>query len=72
MTAGRIITELWLTNQEFSPVNIIPPQSSMLIYITWGMNNTPVGGHSSETCSYSIDMIIIMESHGGMILAGEN
>jgi hypothetical protein len=33
MTAGKIVRELWWTNQEFSPVNlIIPPQLSILIY----------------------------------------
>jgi hypothetical protein len=49
MTAGRIARELGWTNQEIFPVDIIPPWSSMLIYITWGMNNRPVGGRSSET-----------------------
>jgi hypothetical protein len=44
------------------PVDIIPPLFSLLIscYITWGMNNRPVGGRSSETTSHPIDMIIIM------------
>jgi hypothetical protein len=40
------LPELWQTNQEF-PVDIIPPWYSMLI-ITWGINNRPPGGHSSE------------------------
>jgi hypothetical protein len=31
-SAGRIARALWWTNQEFSPVNIIPPWFSMLIY----------------------------------------
>jgi hypothetical protein len=30
MTAGRIAGERWWTNQEFSPVGIIPPWLSML------------------------------------------
>jgi hypothetical protein len=29
-------------------------------YITWRMNNSPVGGSSSETYSHPIDMIIIV------------
>jgi hypothetical protein len=29
---GRIARELWWTNQKFSPVSIIPPWFSMLIY----------------------------------------
>jgi hypothetical protein len=29
-------------------------------YITWGMTNWPVGGRSSETLSYPIDMIMMM------------
>jgi hypothetical protein len=32
-------------------VDIIPPWFSMLIYITWGINNRPAGGSSSETYS---------------------
>jgi hypothetical protein len=48
MTAGMIARELWWMNQEFSPADIIPLWFSMLIY-PWGMNNRPVGGHSSET-----------------------
>jgi hypothetical protein len=47
MAAGRIARELWLTNQEFSPVNIIPPWFSMFIYHL-GMNIRPIGGCSSE------------------------
>jgi hypothetical protein len=31
MTAGGIIRALWWTNQEFSPVDIIPPWFSVLI-----------------------------------------
>jgi hypothetical protein len=48
---------LW--KNEFSPVNIISPWLSMLL-ITWGMNNRPVGGRSSETWSYPIVMIVNM------------
>jgi hypothetical protein len=56
MTAGKIVRELWWTNQEFSPVNlIIPPQLSILIYHL-GDADRPVGGRSSETLSYPIDM----------------
>jgi hypothetical protein len=29
-------------------------------YITWGMNNRPVGGSISETSPHPIDMIIMM------------
>jgi hypothetical protein len=32
MTAGKIPTELWWTNQEFSSVDIITPRFSKLIY----------------------------------------
>jgi hypothetical protein len=31
-SAGRIARELWWTNQDISPANIIPPRFSMLIY----------------------------------------
>jgi hypothetical protein len=30
--SGMIARELWWTNQEFSPIDIIPPQFSMVIY----------------------------------------
>jgi len=29
-------------------------------YVTWGMSNRPVGGHSSQVWSRPIDMIIIV------------
>jgi hypothetical protein len=29
-------------------------------YITWRMNNRPVGGRSSETCSHPIDMMMMI------------
>jgi hypothetical protein len=48
MTAGRVARQLWWTNQDFSPVDIIPPQFSMLIYHL-GMISRLVGGRSSET-----------------------
>jgi hypothetical protein len=47
-SAGRIARVLWWTNQEFSPVDIIPPWFSLLIYYL-GMNSRPIGDHSSET-----------------------
>jgi hypothetical protein len=51
-SAGRIARELWWPNREFSTVVIIPPLFSMFIYaISWGMNNRPVVGRSSETSS---------------------
>jgi hypothetical protein len=40
------------------PVDLIPPWLSMP-YITWGMNNMPVGGHSSETYFHPIGMNIM-------------
>jgi hypothetical protein len=54
-----IARELWWTNQEYYPVYIIPPWFSMLLYHQ-GMNSRPVGDHSSETYSHSIDMIIVV------------
>jgi hypothetical protein len=39
----------------FSPVDIIPPWLSILIYHA-GVNNGPLGGRSSETRSHPIDM----------------
>jgi hypothetical protein len=41
MTAGRIDRELWWTDQEFSPFDIIPSWFSMLVYHL-RMNNRPV------------------------------
>jgi hypothetical protein len=32
-------------------------------YITWPMNNRPIGGRSSETWFYAVDMIIIAINH---------
>jgi hypothetical protein len=32
MTFGRIARELWWTNQEFSPADIVPPGLSILAY----------------------------------------
>jgi hypothetical protein len=48
ITAGRIVRELWWTNQEFSSIDIIPLWFFMFIYHL-GMNNRPVGGHRSVT-----------------------
>jgi hypothetical protein len=31
-SAGRIARELWCTNREYSPVDIIPPWFCMLMY----------------------------------------
>jgi hypothetical protein len=40
-----------------SPVPVIPPWLfTVNLYITWGMNNRPARGRSSETSSHSIDM----------------
>jgi hypothetical protein len=47
-SAGRISRELWLKNQEFSTVDIIPPWFSMLLYHL-EMNTKHVGDSSSET-----------------------
>jgi hypothetical protein len=48
-TAGlcRIARELWWTNQELYPVDIIRLSFSMLM--TLGVKNITVGGSSSET-----------------------
>jgi hypothetical protein len=40
----------------FSPVIIIPLCLFMLIYHLGDMNNRPVGGRSSETLPYSMDL----------------
>jgi hypothetical protein len=47
-SAGRIARDLCCANQEISPVDIIPPWFSMLIY-HMGVNNRPFCGRSSET-----------------------
>jgi hypothetical protein len=57
-SAGRIGIELWWMNQEFSLL-ITFFHGSPCSYIIWGMNNRPVGSHSSETQSHPIDIIII-------------
>jgi hypothetical protein len=49
MTAERIARELWWTNQEFYPVDIIPSWLSMLTYYLGG-------DRSSETLSRPMDM----------------
>jgi hypothetical protein len=48
MVDGRIAREIWWTDQELSPVDIIPPWFSMLIYHL-GINSRLVSGSSSET-----------------------
>jgi hypothetical protein len=47
-SACKIVRDIWWTNQDFSPVDNIPPWFSMIMYHL-GMNNRPVGGCSSET-----------------------
>jgi hypothetical protein len=47
-SAGWIARELWWTNKEYSLIDIIPPWYPSS-YITRGMNNTLLGGYSSET-----------------------
>jgi hypothetical protein len=41
------------------PLSISFHRGSPCSYVTWGMNNRLVSGSSSETLSYTIDMIII-------------
>jgi hypothetical protein len=48
MTIGGIAREVLWTNKEFSPVDIIPPWFSMLIYHLRAKKR-PVNGRSSET-----------------------
>jgi hypothetical protein len=43
-----------------SPLSTSFYHGSQCSYITFGMNNRPVGGRSSETWSHAIDMIIII------------
>jgi hypothetical protein len=45
----------FLRVRQLSPVYIISPWFSMLAYHL-GINNRPVGGHSSETSSHPINM----------------
>jgi hypothetical protein len=59
MTAGRISTELWWTNQVFSTADIIPPWFNMSVYHLV-MNDSPVGVRSSEMFRCPIDMIAII------------
>jgi hypothetical protein len=44
-SAGKVARELWWSEQEFS----LPISFHACSYITWGMNNRPVGGRSSQT-----------------------
>jgi hypothetical protein len=50
------LPHIWWTNQEYSPLDIIPPWFSILIYHL-GMSNRPVRGLHSEKLSHPIDMI---------------
>jgi hypothetical protein len=50
MTAGIICRRAVVDELGVSPVDIIPPWLSMLVYHL-GMNSMPVGGRSSETVS---------------------
>jgi hypothetical protein len=54
-------------NQEFCPVDIIPPLFSVLIYHL-GDEQIPFGGRSSETYSHPINMIKIIIIHVGCVL----
>jgi hypothetical protein len=51
LTLGQVFIRVLM----FSPVNIIPPWLSMLIY-RLGMNNRPVGGSSADTWTHLIDV----------------
>jgi hypothetical protein len=51
----RIARELWWTNQDFPPAVSFHYRSPCAC-ITWGMNNRPVGGRSSETWFHPIDI----------------
>jgi hypothetical protein len=52
---GKVtLGEVSLRVLRFFPVIIIPPW--LHTYIICGMNNSPVGGRSSETSSHPIDM----------------
>jgi hypothetical protein len=57
MTPGRIAREVWWMNEEFLP-SISFHYGFPYSYITWGMNNKPIGGPSSETYSHHIDITI--------------
>jgi hypothetical protein len=52
---GNIGTVGFSRSSSVSPVNVIPPWLSMVIYHL-GMNNRPVGGWGSKTSYHSIDM----------------
>jgi hypothetical protein len=60
--AGRVAREILEKYQEFTPVDVIPPW-----FFTWGMNNRPIGGCSSETWSHPIDMNNIL--HGSFVVS---
>jgi hypothetical protein len=50
-SAGTSARELLETNQEFSPPLTSLHHGSSYSYITWGMNNRPIGGLSSYVVS---------------------
>jgi hypothetical protein len=68
-SAFRIARQLWSTSQEFSSVDSVIPLRSAMLISTWGMNNRPVCGHSSERQSHPIDknIIIIIPYDGSSI-----
>jgi hypothetical protein len=57
-SAGRISRELWWMNQILLSISF--HHISAYSYITWGTNTRSVGGCSSETSSYLIDMNIVI------------
>jgi hypothetical protein len=59
VTAGTLSCELWWTNQEFS-LSVAFRHGSSSSDITWGMNNRPVGGRSSEIQFHPIGTTVMM------------
>jgi hypothetical protein len=56
LVVDKVVTGIdFSPNSSVSPVNIIPPWLSTLVYHL-GINNRPVSGRSSETQSRTIDM----------------
>jgi hypothetical protein len=56
MTAGRVVRELWCTNQELSPVDIIPTWFMLICHLE--DEQRPISGRSSETYSQPTDIVI--------------
>jgi hypothetical protein len=51
------LRQVFLTQEFFSfPLSVSLYHGSLCSYIIWGMNNRPIGGHSSETQSHPIYM----------------